>query len=215
MFSPFTATALIFGLICLLKVRFVEARENNKPPDWIEFGNDDSDSDNDDHEALDIENEEDNDAQPQVLTEPADIQYRGQGLGFVVQNQNNPPNVGDSVVVREGRSRGRSGIFMGFRLEDRAIVQDQSGETFGVPVVLLERINQGEPVAAQDAIRTTDQMEHPIEEPQIEAANVSPLRSAPIQLGEGHQASARTSIQSEDQIDFIWSLRDHASPGKR
>ena len=69
-------------------------------------------------------------------------------------------------------------------------------------------------------------MEHPIEEPQIEAANVSPLlmsrllgwgrlRSAPIQLGEGHQASARTSIQSEDQIDFIWSLRDHASPGKR
>ena len=95
-----------------------------------------------------------------------------------------------------------------------------------LPVVLLERINQGEPVAAQDAIRTTDQMEHPIEEPQIEAANVSPLlmsrllgwgrpRSAPIQLGEGHQASARTSIQSEDQIDFIWSLRDHASPGKR
>ena len=130
------------------------------------------------------------------------------------------------MVVREGRSRGRSGIFMGFRLEDRAIVQDQSGETFSVPVVLLERINQGEPVAAQDAIRTTDEMEHPIEEPQIEAANVSPLlmsrllgwgrpRSAPIQLGEGHQASARTSIQSEDQIDFIWSLRDHASPGKR
>ena len=123
------------------------------------------------------------------------------------------------MVVREGRSRGRSGIFMGFRLEDRAIVQDQSGETFSLPVVLLERINQGEPVAAQDAIRTTDEMEHPIEEPQIEAANVSPLlmsrRSAPIQLGEGHQASARTSIQSEDQIDFIWSLRDHASPGKR
>ena len=210
MFSPFTATALIFGLICLLKVRFVEARENNKPPDWIEFGNDDSDSDNDDHEVLDIE---DNNAQPQVLTERADIQYRGQGLGFAIQNQNNPPNVGDSVVVREGRSRGRSGIFMGFGLEDRAIVQDQSGETFSVPVVLLERINQGEPVAAQDAIRTTDQMEHPIEERQIEAANVSPLlmsrllgwgrpRSAPIQLGEG-------------QIDFIWSLRDHASPGKR
>ena len=150
MFSPFTATALIFGLICLLKVRFVEARENDKPPDWSGYIDE---SDDDSHEVVDIE---DNNAQPQVLTEPGDIQYRGQGLGFAIQNQNNPPNVGDSVVVREGRSRGRSGIFMGFRLEDRAIVQDQSGETFSLPVVLLDRINQGEPVAAQDAIRTTD-----------------------------------------------------------
>ena len=134
---------------------------------------------------------------------------------------------------KEGRRRGRSGVFVGYRMEDRAIVRDDlGGETFSVPLILLESINQGEPVAAQDAITTEsrDEMEHPSEdvetEPQIDAANVSPLlmsrllglgrqRTAPIQLGEGHQASARTSIQSEDQIDFIWSLRDHASPGKR
>ena len=118
-------------------------------------------------------------------------------------------------------------------MEDRAIVRDDlGGETFSVPVILLESINQqGEPVAAQDAITTEsrDEMEHPSEdvetEPQIDAANVSPLlmsrllglgrqRTAPIQLGEGHQASARASMQSEDQSNYIWSFRDHASPGR-
>merc|ERR1711894_595218 len=113
LFSPIIATGLIFGLICLLKVRIAEAKEDLKPPDWNEYIESGHDAlDDGEPEVLDIE--ENNNAEPQaadqVLHEPGDIQYRGQGLGFAIQNQN-PPSVGDTVVVREGRRRGRTGVF--------------------------------------------------------------------------------------------------------
>ena len=96
-----------------------------------------------------------------------------------------------------------------------------------------------EAIEAQRATNPGNEMEHTTQEPQIAAANVSPLlmnrllgygnpRTAPIQLGEGapnfpadvHEDSARFSLHSGDRVenttDSIWSVRElvNISPGK-